>query len=72
MPVLIIVIFYKDGFVCEDQQCVPEGECDMERPCDGSNAVCNVPQYDNCNYCDLTVKECKPGCADNANCPQVL
>jgi len=60
----------EDGFVCEDQQCVPEGECDMERPCDGSNAVCNVPQYDNCNYCDDLVKECKPGCADNANCPQ--
>jgi len=61
----------EDGFVCENQLCVPEGECDAQRPCEGANEICHVPEYDNCNYCDEDVNpsECKPGCADDANCP---
>ena len=29
----------EDGFVCENQLCVPEGECDENRPCEGANEV---------------------------------
>jgi len=60
-----------DGFVCENQLCVPEGECDAQRPCEGANEICHVPEHDNCQYCDEEAhpSECKPGCADDANCP---
>jgi len=59
----------EEEFVCENQLCVPEGECDAERPCEGANEVCN-DLYDNCEWCDIGAKECKPGCADDANCLQ--
>ena len=29
----------EEEFVCENQLCVPEGECDAERPCEGANEV---------------------------------
>jgi len=57
------------GFICEDNTCVPEGECDAKRPCDGVNGICDLPSYANCEWCDLENKECKPGCDSNANCP---
>lgn len=55
------------GYICEDQTCVPEGECDAMRPCDQVNGICN-DNYDNCDWCDLNSKECKPGCDSDANC----
>jgi len=59
-----------DGYICEDQKCVEEGECDVDRPCENSNAICDIDNnYNNCDYCDLDAKECKPGCETNANCP---
>merc|ERR1712002_632893 len=27
-----------DGYICEDQKCVEEGECDAERPCENAGA----------------------------------
>ena len=57
----------QEGYVCEDEQCVEKGECDAERPCEGSDSVCNV-DYTNCQYCDLEALECKPGCETNDNC----
>jgi len=59
----------QDGYVCEDQLCVPEGECDENRPCEGANEICNIPLYDNCEWCDTDAKVCMPGCGDTANCP---
>ena len=58
----------QEGYVCEDEQCVEKGECDAERPCEGSDSVCNE-DYTNCQYCDLEALECKPGCETDDNCP---
>ena len=57
------------GYVCEAELCVEEGECDAERPCEAADAVCELPSYANCEYCDLEAKECKPGCEEDSNCP---
>ena len=46
-----------------------EGECDAQRPCAGSDEICHVPEHDNCLYCDEESHECKPGCADDSQCP---
>jgi len=59
------------GFMCEEEKCVPAGECDANRPCDGVNGICVLPTYDNCEYCDLESKQCKPGCDSNSNCPEL-
>jgi len=56
------------GYICEDEKCVPEGECDAMRPCDGVDGICDLPSYDNCEYCDLDTNECKPGCDHDDNC----
>jgi len=61
----------EDGEICDESgNCVPEGECDAERPCEGANEICNVPEYDNCQYCDVEAHptECKPGCESDINC----
>ena len=55
------------GFVCENELCVEEGECDAERPCEGANQICNA-DYSNCEYCDLEALQCKPGCDTDDNC----
>ena len=38
-----------------------EGECDANHPCENSNAICDLPDYNNCEWCDVDAKECKPG-----------
>jgi len=58
-----------DGYVCEDEKCVEEGECDANRPCENANAICDLPDYNNCEWCDVDAKECKPGCETDQNCP---
>merc|ERR1719513_274195 len=50
----------QDGYICEDQKCVEEGECDANRPCENANAICDLPDYNNCEWCDVDAKECKP------------
>merc|ERR1711976_574120 len=39
------------GYVCQNQLCVLEGECDAQRPCDGEDEICNLPGHENCQYC---------------------
>jgi len=58
------------GYICQDNGCIKEGECDAERPCDNANNMCDVPNYTNCAWCDLTSSECKPGCDSDSNCPE--
>eukprot|EP00092_Neocalanus_flemingeri_P014933 GFUD01016128.1.p1 GENE.GFUD01016128.1~~GFUD01016128.1.p1 ORF type:complete len:296 (-),score=72.25 GFUD01016128.1:158-931(-) len=56
------------GYICEDNACVPEPECDAEKPCGGANNICDLPNYSNCEWCDMN--ECKPGCDNDSNCAE--
>jgi len=55
---------------CSDNRCY--GGCRVDEDCDCFDEVCNVPGYDNCNYCDaadsLSIGTCSPGCAEDSNC----
>ena len=53
--------YVQDGYICEDEKCVEEGECDSNRPCENANGICDLPDYNNCEWCDVDAKECKPG-----------
>ena len=48
---------------CSDNRCY--GGCRVDEDCDCFDEVCNVPGYDNCNYCDaadsLSIGTCSPG-----------
>ena len=48
---------------CSDNQCV--GGCRETADCDGFDGICNVPGYDNCNYCVFEemaeIGVCTPG-----------
>jgi len=68
-----------DTETCEEQECVPRPTtttldpnfCDVDRPCQGANEICQKPlPYDNCEYCDMDEKLCKPGCESDANCAE--
>ena len=49
--------------------CSDEGRCEAgcrtHEDCVGCKVLCNLPDYDNCNYCDIdagqTVGGCSPG-----------
>ena len=61
---IIMIIFHhnQEGYICQDGKCVPAGECDDMRPCDGVDGICDVPlPYENCEYCDMSDHLCKPG-----------
>ena len=48
---------------CSDNQCV--GGCRETVDCDGFDGICNVPGYDDCNYCVFEemaeIGVCTPG-----------
>jgi len=43
--------------------------CSDSSECTGSDAVCDVTDYQNCFYCDAQDAQCKPGCVTDDNCP---
>jgi len=53
------------GHECVDGNCVQS--CTKDSDCDGWDAVCETHTYSNCNWCNQ--KLCRPGCAQDANCP---
>jgi len=53
------------GQLCVDGKC--RDACKEDSECDGFDAICNVPIYDNCFWCDG--RACRPGCAGDDNCP---
>jgi len=55
------------GYVCLDGNC--EVPCTTDSECEGFNAICNIPAYDNCQYCSQA-GICENGCANEANCPE--
>jgi len=45
-------------------------QCSEDEQCnDDMSVICNLPNYDNCFYCDTDSGSCLPGCADDENCP---
>jgi len=58
--------------LCSDDHLCVAG-CRGDDDCDGYNNVCNLPGYENCNYCSgggaNEIGSCNPGCIDNNNCP---
>ena len=52
-----------DKPLCSNDHLCVSG-CREDDDCDGYNLVCNIPGYDNCNYCDaagITIGSCNPG-----------
>jgi len=65
---------------CSDDDCevgqhcmngVCEGECTISAHCPdgGSDALCDVPTYGECQYCDVSSHLCEQGCDADVNCP---
>jgi len=59
------------GYICVGNACVPEGECNANKPCGGQNSLCDITTtpHGECEWCDLVNHECKPGCDSGDNCP---
>jgi len=59
------------GYICVGNACVPEGECNANKPCGGQNSLCDITTtpHGDCEWCDLVNHECKPGCDSGDNCP---
>ena len=58
----------KPGEICDtgdfdgdgdDKECIQDGCYQLDENCPDHDAVCNIPDYDNCFYCDDMT--CKPG-----------
>ena len=57
-----------DNFICDtgdldgdgdSKECIEDGCYENNDRCDGHDAVCNIPDHENCFYCDGM--DCKPG-----------
>ena len=68
----------KSGEICDtedldddgdNRECIP-WDCYFSDDCPGHDAICNIPEHENCFYCDYDDMTCKPGVLKG--CPTIL